>query len=104
MVQNPTPKEETALLPLLRRDCSRGISDGSTDAIKINLTSWKSVWAWSDARAEARPRSRKFASQGRGLHQRTLRQARTKSQTPEPYTFLRAHEVLSAAQGRTPTS
>ena len=72
--------------------------------MQINLTSYKSVWAWSDARAEARPRSRKFASQGRGLHQRTLYKARTKSQNPEPYTFLKAHEVLSAAQGRSMTS
>ena len=67
MVQNPTPKDETALLPLLRQDCSRVRSEGSTCAtIQSNLTSWKSVWAWSDARAEARPRSRKFASKARG--------------------------------------
>ena len=49
MVQNPTPKDETALLPLLRQDCSRLRSEGSTCAIQSNLTSWKSVWAWSDA-------------------------------------------------------
>ena len=51
-----------------------------------------------------RTRIAKVRVAGEGLHQRTLTQARTKSQTPEPYTFLRAHEVLSAAQGRTPTS
>ena len=50
MVQNSTPKDETALLPLLRQDCSRVRSEGSTCAIQSNLTSWKRVWAWSDAK------------------------------------------------------
>ena len=50
------------------------------------------------------PQIAKVRDAGEGLHQRTLQKARTKSQTPEPYTFLRAHEVLSAAKGRTPTS
>ena len=49
------------------------------------------------------PQIAKVRVAGEGLHQRTLSEARTKSQTPEPYTFLRAHEVLSAAQGRSPT-
>jgi len=43
MVQNPTPKDETALLPLLRQDCSRVRSEGSTCAIQSNLTSWKTA-------------------------------------------------------------
>ena len=50
------------------------------------------------------PQIAKVRIAGEGLHLRTLPQPRTKSQTPEPYTFLRAHEVLSAAQGRSPTS
>jgi len=48
MVQNPTPKDETALLPLLRQDCSR--LEGSTCAIQSNLTSWEERVGMSDAR------------------------------------------------------
>ena len=48
------------------------------------------------------PQIAKVRVAGEGLHQRTL-EARTKSQTPKPYTFLRAHEVLFAAQGRSTT-
>ena len=49
------------------------------------------------------PQIAKVRVRGEGLHQRTLAEARTKSQTPKPYTFLRAHEVLFAAQGRSTT-
>ena len=50
------------------------------------------------------PQIAKLRVRAEGLHQRTLSLARTESQTPEPYTFLRAHKVLSAAQGRSSTS
>ena len=50
------------------------------------------------------PQIAKVRVRGEGLHQRTLDEPMTKSQTPKPYTFLRAHEVLFAAQGRSPTS
>ena len=50
------------------------------------------------------PQIAKLRVRGEGLHQRALSMARTESQTPEPYTFLRAHEVLSAAQGRSMTT
>ena len=50
------------------------------------------------------PQIAKVRVRGEGLHQRTLHRARTESQTPKPYTFLRAHEVLFATQGRSPTS
>ena len=50
------------------------------------------------------PQIAKVRVRGEGLHQRTLLRARTESQTPKPYTFLRAHEVLFATQGRSPTS
>jgi len=56
MVQNPTPKDQTALLPLLRQDCSRVRSEGSTYAILSNLTSWKSV-----GRASGHGRTRKMS-------------------------------------------